>query len=165
MMAIKRERRCWSKSPVIPQGMLFMRSTWQIHWKLSRFSPAAPILFIHYCNNPLCQLRVQAGWLRRRLLFCDQQRQRPRLFSNFAFFRNSALQDTWWIAIEDLPFPILTEGIGDYNDMIVQFSSLPDPIPTPEPATMLLLGSGLLRWEDWREKNSINNKVNRLMRE
>ena len=68
----------------------------------------------------------------------------PDFSSNFAFFRNSALQDTWWIAIEDLPFPILTEGIGDYNDMILQFSSLPDPIHTPEPATMLLLGSGLL---------------------
>jgi hypothetical protein len=43
----------------------------------------------------------------------------PDFSSNFAFFRNSALQDTWWIAIEDLPFPILREGIGDYNDMIV----------------------------------------------
>jgi len=68
----------------------------------------------------------------------------PDFFSNFAFFRNSMLPDTWWIAIEDLPFPILTEGIGDYNDMIVRFSSVPDRDPVPEPTTIFLLGSGLL---------------------
>jgi hypothetical protein len=64
--------------------------------------------------------------------------------SNFAFFRNSALQDTWWIAVEDLPFPILREGIGDFNDMIFRFSSVPDRDPVPEPATIFLFGSGLI---------------------
>jgi len=68
----------------------------------------------------------------------------PDFASNFAFFRDSTLPDTWWVAIEDLPFPISTEGIGDYNDMIIRFSSVPDPIHTPEPASMVLLGSGLI---------------------
>jgi hypothetical protein len=64
----------------------------------------------------------------------------PDNSSNFAFFRNSTLPDTWWIAMEDLPQPINMECIGDYNDMIVRVSS----VDTPEPATLLLLGSGLI---------------------
>jgi hypothetical protein len=66
----------------------------------------------------------------------------PDFSSNFAFFRNSTLPNTWWIGIEDLPYPINTECIGDYNDMIVRVTS--DPVSVPEPATMLLLGSGLI---------------------
>ena len=66
----------------------------------------------------------------------------PDNSSNFAFFRNSTLPDTWWIAMEDLPEPINKECIGDYNDMIVRVTS--DPVSVPEPATIFLLGSGLL---------------------
>jgi hypothetical protein len=62
--------------------------------------------------------------------------------SNFAFFTNSTLSNTWWIGMEDLPEPINKECIGDYNDMIVRVTS--DPVSAPEPATMFLLGSGLI---------------------
>lgn len=60
--------------------------------------------------------------------------------SNFAFFRQEA-GNVWWMGIEDLPEPINNELVGDYNDMIVKIT---DRSTVPEPATMLLLGSGLL---------------------
>ena len=46
--------------------------------------------------------------------------------------------DTWAVAFEDLPF---SSSDKDYNDLVVKVESIQ---PVPEPATMLLLGSGLL---------------------
>jgi hypothetical protein len=59
--------------------------------------------------------------------------------SNFAFFRNSQVAGTWYFGVEDLPNPIDREGFGDYNDMVVKFSTV------PLPGAVLLLGGGLVR--------------------
>jgi hypothetical protein len=53
-------------------------------------------------------------------------------FQHFAVFKENS--NVYWIGIEDL----LCGGDKDYNDMVVKIA------PVPEPATMLLLGSGLL---------------------
>lgn len=63
--------------------------------------------------------------------------------SNFAFFRQSDLSDTWWVGVEDLQDATGNgatglEGLGDYNDLVVRISAI------PLPSSVLLLGTGLL---------------------
>jgi hypothetical protein len=56
---------------------------------------------------------------------------------HFAFFQEG--DNTYWVGMEDVLFTgVPRPSDRDYNDMIVRLA------PIPEPATMLLLGSGLI---------------------
>jgi hypothetical protein len=57
-------------------------------------------------------------------------------FQHFAVFLEEP--NIYWIGVEDL----LCGGDKDYNDMVIKVT--PATAPVPEPATMLLLGSGLI---------------------
>ena len=62
--------------------------------------------------------------------------------SNFAFFRSLLQPGFLYLGMEDLISPAGTEGIGDFNDMVVRIQTSDTLVPVPP--TALLLGSGLL---------------------
>jgi hypothetical protein len=66
-----------------------------------------------------------------------------RNHQHFAIFSNdpNSANPHYWIGIEDLKNPGM-EGSGDYNDMVL--SVTPVPAVVPEPASLSLLGTGLV---------------------
>lgn len=59
---------------------------------------------------------------------------------HFAVFQDALNASSYWLGVEDLLMSCRTDN--DYNDMIVKVT--PKVSTVPEPATMLLLGFGLL---------------------
>lgn len=67
---------------------------------------------------------------------------------HFVLFRESS--DVFWLGMEDIA--PLASGDRDYNDMVVRIDFTGKPVATPEPATMLLLGIGLVGLAGIRRK-------------
>ena len=66
--------------------------------------------------------------------------------NHFALFSlNSSATNNYVIGFKD--GPVTTEGLGDFNDIVVEVADpfdFPPPTDTPEPATMSTIGFGLL---------------------
>jgi hypothetical protein len=61
---------------------------------------------------------------------------------HFALFNSAADPNVFYLGSEDWFWSGPVENLGDYNDMVFLINS--DGIPTPEPATFVLVGAGLL---------------------
>jgi hypothetical protein len=63
--------------------------------------------------------------------------------SNFAFFQDANNPLNFIVGIETLPDGIYQEGLGDYNDMVIEIDTAPSSA-APVPPTLILLATGLL---------------------
>jgi hypothetical protein len=70
-------------------------------------------------------------------------------FQHFAIFDLYASPDVYFVGIEESPANSTIEGLGDYNDLIFEITSINQPgvgnapPATPEPTTISLVGLGL----------------------
>ena len=77
----------------------------------------------------------------------DLNPYKDTLHQHFVVFEESATPgaEVYWIGIENstrLELKGKEGGLGDYNDMLIQISTLSAPLPVPEPSAMLLALSG-----------------------